>query len=201
LTEIIAPRKPEPVAPTKSLPPGTPNGAIAKCGDGQFVYAASDNTCGGHSGVAEWYVAGEVVAPKPAQRVAPATEEAPKRAPTWTPKVLIGKSQAMVASIIGQPSFSQGNTWAFDTDAGTLRVTFDKGNVVSSLPNDFDLGPLMEKVRMPPARKNAQAPKSSEKITVPTGAVARCKDNTFVFVATGSNTCKRNGGVAEWYQR
>jgi hypothetical protein len=53
LSEIVAPKKAAATAPTKPIPPGTPNGAVAKCGDGNFVYAASNNTCSGHDGVAE----------------------------------------------------------------------------------------------------------------------------------------------------
>jgi hypothetical protein len=37
------------------------------------------------------------------------------------------------------------------------------------------------------------------KPNVPTGAVARCRNGGFVFVATGANTCKNAGGVAEWF--
>ncbi len=49
---------PKPSAPTPALatPAPLPAEAVAKCGDGQFVYVATgDQTCAGHGGVAVWF--------------------------------------------------------------------------------------------------------------------------------------------------
>src|SRR5688572_28685686 len=45
------------VGPATTLAQGTgPNGAIARCGDGGFVYVDSGLlTCSGHNGVKEWF--------------------------------------------------------------------------------------------------------------------------------------------------
>lgn len=83
----------------------------------------------------------------------------------------------------------------------------------------FDLGPLAlseltaRKVSQAviaalsqPAEKPSSLAETSPalatqaKRTGPNGAIARCANGALVLVATGANTCKDLGGVAEWYE-
>jgi hypothetical protein len=57
LESLTVARKASPPAPTSPAPPApAPPEAVAKCGDGHFVYVATGaKTCAGHGGIAMWF--------------------------------------------------------------------------------------------------------------------------------------------------
>ncbi|MCL2656128.1 MAG: DUF3761 domain-containing protein [Betaproteobacteria bacterium] len=48
------------------------------------------------------------------------------------------------------------------------------------------------------AGAEVHSPAHTKAGNAPTGATARCRDNTYSFSQSRSGTCSRHGGVAEW---
>jgi hypothetical protein len=132
---------------------------------------------------------------RPGQSPAPTSPSAPPTPPKTAiepSETLIGRSDVQVRARLGSPSLSSNGILYYDMLAGTLKVTMTGGVVTDVSPRGFELAGFKARgTSTQPAPPSGPPPP-------PIGAVARCNDGQFVFVSTGSKTCSKNGGVAEW---
>lgn len=204
IADVVPPPEPPP-APTTAPPAGTPSTAVGRCQDGTTIYTRRNSPCIDNGWVAAWYDKSLSPPPEPRPVVAPRRETTTPAGPTLGEQLLLGKSQAAVRDMLGDPTVveQRGNTWIYDGDGGSLRIEFAARFVSSIRPAEFDVVAARDALKNKRAARltaeiEARKPKP---VVVPGGAVARCGDNSFVFKSTGKKTCSRNKGVAEWYVR
>lgn len=134
--------------------------------------------------------------PSPATAQQPAPVQPRTPSVTREPSPLIGLTKDQVVAKFGPPSVTNADVLYYDRPAGTLRIYMTEGRVSSVKPEDFDLASLA-----PLPKPSAATPVPATPAPPPAGAVAKCGDGQFVFVATGDQTCAGHGGVGVWVKK
>jgi hypothetical protein len=96
----------------------------------------------------------------------------------------------------GPPSVTNADVLYYDRPTGTFRIYMTAGRVSSVKPEDFDLALLV-----PLPKPSAPTPVPASPAPPPAGAVAKCGDGQFVFLAAGDQPCAGHGGVAVWFKK
>jgi hypothetical protein len=112
-----------------------------------------------------------------------------------TAETLVGKTKEEVKKAIGEPFEIAGFRWQFETDAESIKVYFDDNDKVK------EVAPTTTALASIKRRNEPPKPTTPAGENVPRDAVAKCGNGGFIYVATGANTCKSAGGVAQWYKK